>query len=114
MGIPAYKDTVPGLDALRKNYMICPLSNGSGKKILESVCQFYGASPAVCFIVPSSEQNKRNGMNFDLVLPSTVTRNYKPNPKVYQAAIDAFELEEHQTLAFVAAHAWDLAAAGEQ
>lgn len=53
-------------------------------------------------------------MNFDLVLPSTVTRNYKPNPKVYQTAIDAFELEEQQTLAFVAAHAWDLVAAGEQ
>lgn len=53
-------------------------------------------------------------MNFDLVLPSTVTRNYKPNPKVYQAAINSFELEEQQTLAFVAAHAWDLAAAGEQ
>lgn len=53
-------------------------------------------------------------MNFDLVLPSTVTRNYKPNPKTYQSAISAFELEEGQSLAFVAAHADDLSAAGEQ
>lgn len=53
-------------------------------------------------------------MSFDLVLPSTVTKNYKPNPLVYQAALDAFELEQGECLAFVAAHAGDLAAAGEQ
>lgn len=50
-------------------------------------------------------------MNFNLVVPSSVTRDYKPNPKVYRTAINAFELEEQQTLAFVAAHAWDLAPA---
>ncbi|KAF8315441.1 HAD-like protein [Clavulina sp. PMI_390] len=91
--LPAHKDTVPGLNALRTKYMICPLTNGGGQKIMES--------------------NKRNGMSFDLVLPSTVTGQYKPNPAVYEAAIRAFELKEGQCLAFVAAHYWDLAAAGK-
>lgn len=53
-------------------------------------------------------------MNFDLVLPSTVTRNYKPNAKTYQLVINAFELEEGQSLAFVSAHVNDLTSAGTQ
>lgn len=53
-------------------------------------------------------------MIFDLVLGSTITRQYKPNPASYLAALNAFDLKENQYLAFVAAHYYDLLGAAEQ
>lgn len=53
-------------------------------------------------------------MVFDLVLGSTITKQYKPNPAPYLAALNAFDLKEDQHLAFVAAHYYDLLGAAEQ
>ena len=49
-------------------------------------------------------------MQFDMILPSTLTRQYKPNPQTYLTAIKAFDLESHpgECLGFVAAHWRDL------
>lgn len=55
-------------------------------------------------------------MNFDMILPSTVTRQYKPHPHTYQSALKAFDLDADrgECLAFVAAHWRDLHAAGQK
>jgi len=89
----AWKDTVPGLDALRRKFAIAVLSNGSSRTLIDS--------------------NKRNGMIFDLILTSNIVGHYKPNPEMYQAVQGALQYEPGE-IAMVAAHVYDLDAAATQ
>jgi 2-haloacid dehalogenase len=36
---------------------------------------------------------------------------YKPSPKVYQLAVDAFQLQDRSEIGFVSANGWDVAGA---
>jgi 2-haloacid dehalogenase len=53
------------------------------------------------------------GLTWHCVLSAALIRAYKPDPAVYQMALDLLQLNPDQTL-FVAAHPWDLRAAASQ
>ncbi|CAG7853808.1 SubName: Full=Related to haloacid dehalogenase, type II-Burkholderia phytofirmans {ECO:0000313/EMBL:CCA67766.1} [Serendipita indica DSM 11827] len=89
-GLLAFKDSQEGLRRLREKYTVVILTNGITKKIIES--------------------NKRNALDWDLILGSDIVGAYKPNSKAYQTAIKILGLEPSQCI-MVAAHAYDLEAA---
>ena len=53
---------------------------------------------------------RRNNFPWDAILGAEVAGDYKPKPRVYLAACEAFDLEPAQCM-MVAAHSNDLAAA---
>jgi 2-haloacid dehalogenase len=53
---------------------------------------------------------RRNGYCWDAVLGSEIAGDFKPKPRVYLAAVEAFSLEPADCM-MVAAHSGDLAAA---
>ena len=53
---------------------------------------------------------RRNDFPWDAVLGAEIAGDYKPKPRVYVAACEAFDLEPAQCM-MVAAHSSDLAAA---
>ena len=52
------------------------------------------------------------GLVWSTVLSASAVRSYKPDPAVYQSAIDRADLDPERTV-FVACHPWDLRAAAE-
>ena len=87
-----FKDTVDGVELLRKNLPVIGLSNGSAAAL-----------------VPMCKSAR---LNFDLLLTSDLIGTYKPSRKMYATAISALGLQPEQ-VAMVAAHEWDLRAARE-
>ena len=55
---------------------------------------------------------RRNGLHWDAILGAEVAGDYKPKPRVYLAACEAFDLAPSQCM-MVAAHSRDLQAAAE-
>jgi 2-haloacid dehalogenase len=55
---------------------------------------------------------RRNDLPWDAILGSETAGDYKPKPRVYLAACEAFSLEPAQCM-MVAAHSRDLAAAAK-
>jgi 2-haloacid dehalogenase len=53
---------------------------------------------------------RRNNLPWDAILGSEIAQGYKPQPKVYLATCEAFNLEPAQVM-MCAAHSGDLAAA---
>ena len=51
------------------------------------------------------------GFHWDAILGAQVSRTYKPDPKIYLDAVDYVDLRPDQVM-MVAAHPWDLQAAG--
>jgi 2-haloacid dehalogenase len=72
----------------------------------------------LCLLAPCSNGNlslmahlaRHNGWHWDAILGAEWARDYKPQPVVYTAAVEAFGLEPGQAM-MVAAHSSDLAAA---
>jgi 2-haloacid dehalogenase len=88
--LDAWPDSAPGLARLKRAYAIAPVSNGN-----------------ISLIVALA---RRNGFAWDAVLGAELAGDFKPKPRVYQAAAAALDLPvEH--CAMVAAHADDLSAA---
>lgn len=58
-----------------------------------------------------TEISRRNGLRWHATLSAALARTYKPAPAVYALAIEQLDLDPSRTL-FVAAHPWDLRAAG--
>ena len=85
-----WPDTVPGLQVMKRNFVIAPLSNGN-----------------VALLVNMA---KRAGMPWDAILGAEVAGYYKPQPEAYLAAARLLGLEPRQCM-MVAAHNSDLAAA---
>jgi 2-haloacid dehalogenase len=88
--LDAWPDVQPGLARLREQFFIAPVSNGN--------------------IALMADLARRNGICWDAILGAEVARDFKPQPAVYLAAADAFNLEPDQCL-MCAAHASDLKAA---
>jgi len=82
-----WKDSATGLHMLRKKYVLISLTNGTTLTTIGT--------------------HRRNDFPFDAILCSDVLGAYKPDPKMYQAAITAVGFNS----AMVAAHAYDLDAA---
>lgn len=85
-----WPDSAAALRSLAANYAVVALSNAT-------LAELTGMSAA-------------GGLAWHCVLSAALIRAYKPDPAVYQMALDLLQLNPEQTL-FVAAHPWDLRAA---
>jgi 2-haloacid dehalogenase len=91
--LDAWPDVPPGLARLKRRFMIAPCSNGN-------ISLMVGIA-------------RRNGLPWDAILGSEIAGDYKPKPRVYLAACEAFDLPPAQCM-MVAAHSKDLSHAAKQ
>lgn len=88
--LDAWPEVAGALSRLQGAYLLAPLSNGN-----------------VAIMVDLA---RRNGLPWDAILGAEFSRDYKPKPRVYLDAVEAFDLTPPQCM-MVAAHSSDLAAA---
>jgi 2-haloacid dehalogenase len=89
--LDAWPDVPPSLARLRRRYLLAPVSNGNISLMVDLA--------------------RRNNFPWDAILGAEVAGDYKPKPRVYLAACAAFDLLPGDCM-MVAAHSYDLAAAG--
>jgi 2-haloacid dehalogenase len=88
--LDAWPDVAGGLARLKRKYLLAPLSNGNISLMVDLA--------------------RRNNFPWDAILGADIARDFKPKPRVYLAAADAFDLKPQDCM-LVAAHSNDLAAA---
>jgi 2-haloacid dehalogenase len=88
--LDAWPDTAAGLVRLKRQFLIAPVSNGN-----------------ISLMVALA---RRNGLPWDAILGSEIAGDFKPKPRVYLAACEAFDLTPGECM-MVAAHPNDLSAA---
>lgn len=88
--LDAWPEVTSALQRLASHFLLAPLSNGNISLIVDLA--------------------RRNRFPFDAILGAEVAGDYKPKPRVYLAACDAFDLPVASCM-LVAAHSSDLAAA---
>jgi 2-haloacid dehalogenase len=88
--LDGWPDSAPGLQRLHKKFLIAPVSNGN--------------------ISLMANIARRNDFPWDAILGSEIAGDYKPKPRVYLRAADAFDCAPEECM-MVAAHSNDLAAA---
>jgi 2-haloacid dehalogenase len=89
--LDAWPDVPPGLTRLKARFWLAPLSNGN--------------------ISLQVDLARRNRLPWDAILGAEFAGDYKPKPRVYLAAAEAFDLAPADCM-MVAAHTSDLKAAG--
>jgi 2-haloacid dehalogenase len=87
-----WPDVVEGLAQLRKQFMVCTLSNGNLSLL--------------------ADMAKNGGLHWDLILSAEVFRAYKPHRDTYCGVADVFGVEPAEVM-MVAAHHDDLEAASQ-
>src|SRR6266851_1175126 len=70
--LDAWPDVTPGLKRLRRRCLIAPVSNGN--------------------ISLMADLARRNDIQWDAILGAEIAGDYKPKPRVYVAAAEAFDL----------------------
>jgi 2-haloacid dehalogenase len=88
--LDGWPDVAPGLARLKRKYLLAPVSNGNISLMVDLA--------------------RRNNFPWDAILGSEIAGDYKPKPRVYLAAAEAFDLKPDQCM-MVAAHTKDLMAA---
>jgi 2-haloacid dehalogenase len=88
--LDAWPDAAPGLARLKQRCLIAPVSNGNISLMVDLA--------------------RRNRFPWDAILGAETAGDYKPKPRVYLAACEAFDLAPADCV-MVAAHSSDLAAA---
>jgi 2-haloacid dehalogenase len=88
--LDAWPDVPAAMARLKKKFWLAPCSNGN--------------------ITLMVDLARRNDIAWDAILGSEVAGDFKPKPRVYLAACEAFSLQPAQCM-MVAAHSRDLAAA---
>lgn len=88
--LDAWPDVPAALMRLHKKFLLAPVSNGNISLMVDLA--------------------RRNDFPWDAILGAEVAGDYKPKPRVYLSACEAFDLEPAQCM-MVAAHSSDLAAA---
>jgi 2-haloacid dehalogenase len=88
--LDAWPDVAAGLSRLKRRFALAPVSNGNISLMVDLA--------------------RRNDFPFDAILGAEIAGDYKPNPRVYLAAAEAFDLPP-QACMMVAAHTGDLMAA---
>ena len=88
--VDGWPDSASGLARLKRKFMIAPVSNGN-----------------ISLMVALA---RRNAFPWDAILGSEIAGDFKPKPRVYLAACEAFDLPPNRCM-MVAAHSSDLAAA---
>jgi 2-haloacid dehalogenase len=89
--LDAWKGVPAALHRLRRRFLLAPCSNGNISLMVDLA--------------------RRNDFRWDAILGAEIAGDYKPKPRVYLAAADAFSLAPEQCM-MVAAHSNDLKAAG--
>jgi len=87
-----WKDVPVGLARLKKKFWIAPVSNGNISLMVDLA--------------------RRNNFPWDAILGAEVAQDFKPKPRVYLAACEAFAREPERCM-MVAAHSKDLEAAAQ-
>ena len=82
-----WPDAIPGLQRLKPDYVIAPLSNGHVRLL--------------------TNMAKRAGIPWDLILSAELSGHYKPDEEVYLTAVDLLDLDGEEVM-MVAAHERDL------
>jgi 2-haloacid dehalogenase len=90
--LPPWPDSVAGIAAIRRGYVVGPLSNGNTALLLDMA--------------------KAAGLPWDLILGSDVSQAYKPDPEAYLRPAALLGLRPGEVM-LAAAHESDLAAARE-
>lgn len=88
--LDAWPDVAPGLEHLRRKFLLAPCSNGH--------------------ISLMANLARRNRFPWDAILGAEIARDYKPKPAVYLASAAAFDCAPEEAM-MVAAHSYDLASA---
>ncbi|MBX6425971.1 MAG: haloacid dehalogenase type II [Variibacter sp.] len=88
--LDAWPDVPAGLRRLREKFLLAPCSNGN--------------------IALMVDLARRNDLWWDAILGADIAGDFKPKPRVYLAAVEAFNLTPGRCM-MVAAHSSDLAAA---
>ena len=88
--LDAWPDVTRGLARLKRRYLLAPLSNGNISIMVDLA--------------------RRNNFVWDAILGAEFAGDYKPKPRVYLAAAEAFDLAPRECM-MVAAHSYDLKAA---
>ena len=91
--LDAWPDVARGLARLKRHYLLAPVSNGNISLMVDLA--------------------RRNNFPWDAILGAEIAGDYKPKPRVYLAAVEAFDLVAHECM-MVAAHRSDLKAAAAQ
>jgi 2-haloacid dehalogenase len=90
--LDAWPDVTDGLARLKRRYLVAPVSNGNISLMVDLA--------------------RRNGFVWDAILGAEIAGDYKPKPRAYLAAADAFDLAPAECM-MVAAHSFDLKAAAK-
>src|SRR5229473_2829123 len=85
--LDAWVDVAPGLQRLKRKFMLAPVSNGNTSLMVDLA--------------------RRNGFPWDAILGAEIAGDYKPKPRVYLAAAEALDLPPDACM-MVAAHTNDL------
>ena len=88
--LDAWPDVPDGLRLLKRRFWLAPVSNGNISLMVDLA--------------------RRNDFPWDAILGAEIAGDYKPKPRVYLAAAEAFDLAPSEGM-MVAAHSSDLAAA---
>src|SRR6516165_1752546 len=88
--LDAWPAVTPALARLKRRYLLAPVSNGNISLMVDVA--------------------RRNDFPWDAILGAEIAGDYKPKPRVYLAAAEAFDLKPG-ACTMVAAHSSDLAAA---
>ncbi|APX01147.1 haloacid dehalogenase type II [Arthrobacter sp. QXT-31] len=90
--LPPWPDSVAGLAAIRRRYIVGPLSNGNTSLLLDMA--------------------RSAGLPWDVIIGSDMTRTYKPLPGAYLRTAEFLDLSPGEVM-LAAAHNSDLQAARE-
>ena len=85
--LDGWADVAPGLHQLKRKFLLAPVSNGNISLMVDLA--------------------RRNGFPWDAILGAEIAGDYKPKPRVYLAAAEAFDLAPGACM-MVAAHTNDL------
>ncbi|HEY1748627.1 MAG TPA: haloacid dehalogenase type II [Xanthobacteraceae bacterium] len=88
--LDAWPEVKDGLVRLKSRYWLAPVSNGNISLMVDLA--------------------RRNGFVWDAILGAEIAHDYKPKPRAYLAAAEAFDLAPEECM-MVAAHSSDLKAA---
>jgi 2-haloacid dehalogenase len=90
--LDAWPDVPPGMARLKQKFWLAPVSNGNISLMVDLA--------------------RKNNLPWDAILGAEVAGDYKPKPRVYLAACEAFSLKPSECM-MVAAHSYDLKAAAD-
>jgi 2-haloacid dehalogenase len=90
--LDGWPDLTPGLARLGGKFLLAPVSNGNISLMVDLA--------------------RRNNLRFDAILGAEIAGDYKPKPRVYLSAVEAFALQPNECMMVsAAAHSGDIVGA---